>query len=283
MRIGLYNLEPKIQNTAFMQISHYHKERGDHVEWYDLESQYDKVYCSSLFRFTDKSSVPSGAICGGTGFDLTTTLPFDCDLDYGLYPACDCSYVWFSRGCIRKCDFCVVNEKEGSLKVVEPKPLNPKGTYIKVQDNNFFASPNWKKALFRLWEWGQPVDFCGGIDVRLLTPLMCQNLKYTKLAKQIKIAWDNPKKDLTDDIKALLRYISPSKVMCYVLIGHDSTVDDDIKRVKAIHRLGVTPYAMCIDRNDPEQKRFQKWTNFFFHKTIEFSDFDYNKYARKRA
>ena len=56
MKVGLYNIEPKIQNTALMQISHYHKERGDQVEWYEENLWgYDKVYCSSLFDFTDKS------------------------------------------------------------------------------------------------------------------------------------------------------------------------------------------------------------------------------------
>jgi hypothetical protein len=70
--------------------------------------------------------------------------------------------------------------------------------------------------------------------------------------------------------------------MCYVLIGHDSTVEQDIYRVRELHKLKITPYAMCIDRNDPEQKRFQKWVNFFFHKTIAFEDFDYNEYVRSK-
>lgn len=29
MKIGLYNLEPKIENTAMMQVSNYHKSIGD--------------------------------------------------------------------------------------------------------------------------------------------------------------------------------------------------------------------------------------------------------------
>ncbi len=149
MKIGLIDIEPKIFNTAYMQISHYHKSRGDTVEWavsgdYDL---YDKLYCSSLFSFTDKSQVPDRAICGGTGYDLTTTLPFDCDYDYSIYPDCDRSFLWFSRGCIRNCSFCVVRKKEGDIKPVDIKNLNPKGTHIVVMDNSFFANPLWKGAL----------------------------------------------------------------------------------------------------------------------------------------
>ncbi len=83
MKIGLIDIEPKIFNTAYMQIAYHHRQQSDIVEWAaPLEyGKYDKLYCSSLFTFTDKSQVPGEAICGGTGFDLTTELPFDCQLD----------------------------------------------------------------------------------------------------------------------------------------------------------------------------------------------------------
>lgn len=34
MKIGLYNLEPKIVNTAMMQVSAYHKNLGDDIYIY---------------------------------------------------------------------------------------------------------------------------------------------------------------------------------------------------------------------------------------------------------
>ena len=202
MNVGLINIEPKIQNTAYMQIARHHKDNGDTVQWAKAEdySKYDKLYCSSLFDFTDHSNVPDNALCGGTGYDLTTTLPFDCDLDYSLYPECDCSYVWMSRGCVRNCGFCVVRKKEGKLRATTPKNLNPRGKYIKVQDNNFFASPEWKKSLWWLWQTNQPIEFLG-IDVRSLTLEKVDTLKYTKMYKQLKIAWDNPREDLIPHIQ----------------------------------------------------------------------------------
>ena len=36
MKVGLYNLEPRIVNSAMMQVSTYHKERGDEVKRYNL-------------------------------------------------------------------------------------------------------------------------------------------------------------------------------------------------------------------------------------------------------
>ena len=276
MRIGIVNIEPKIQNTAYMQISYHHKSKGDAVEWYDPAGEYDTIYCSSLFQFTDKSDVPTEAVCGGTGFDLTSKLPFDCDLDYSLYPECDRSFVWFSRGCIRNCDFCVVREKEGSLKSVEPKKLNPKGKHVVVMDNNFFANPEWKKALWRLWEWGQPVDF-QGVDVRLLDDEMCQFLKYTRHHKQLKIAWDNPGYDLTDKIRNLTHYVGTSKVMCYVLIGHDSTLEQDLLRIERLRILKVSPYVMCMNRKDRHQKKFQNWVNGHAYWNVKWEDFKWRR------
>jgi len=279
MRIGLYRLEPKIENTALMQISYYHKQQGDDVEWY-VESlwSYDKVYCSSLFDFTDKSKIPTGAICGGTGFDLTTKLPFDCNLDYSIYPFCDCSYIWFSRGCIRKCGFCVVPEKEGKIYTVMPKNLNPNGKYIKIQDNNFFASPHWKCAIAWLKCSGQPVDFTGGLDVRLMTEEHYEALNSLKHAKRIKIAWDDPKCDLTDKLERLTKHIKGYRIMCYVLTGYNSTLKEDICRVNKLHEFGITPYVMCIDRNNPSQKKFQKWVNGFAYKNVAWDDFDIKIY-----
>lgn len=275
MKIGLIDIEPKIFNTAYMQIAHHHREKGDTVRILapdrDLD-QYDRLYCSSLFDFTDKSDVPDTALCGGTGFDLTTSLPFDCDLDYSIYPDCDRSFVWFSRGCIRDCGFCVVRQKEGRIQPVKPKNLNPNGKHVVVMDNNFFASPEWKKAIWQLWEWGQPIDF-QGVDVRLLTPEMCKCLRYTNHYKQLKIAWDNPFQDLREPIAGLLHYVKPHKVMCYVLIGHNSSLRQNIDRIKSLRQFKITPYVMCINRKDPHQKKFQRWVNGFAYRNVKWEDF----------
>lgn len=144
MKIGLYNLEPKIYNSALMQTSCYYKERGHEVELYSplFHDTYDLIYAYSLFDFTDKGYVREDMITGGTGFDISSRLPKeieDSDLDYSIQPNCDFSMIWFSRGCFRNCPFCVVNEKEGNIHPVKPKNLNPNGKYIKVMDNNLFA------------------------------------------------------------------------------------------------------------------------------------------------
>ncbi len=213
-----------------MRVSQYHKYLGDEVKIYvpehkqqtriDGEMDFDKIYAFSLFDFTDKSKVTKDMICGGSGFDLTTKLPLEiekCDYDWSLYPNCDYSLIWFSKGCIRRCGrkadpYCVVRDKEGYIQPVEPKNLNPRGKYIKIMDNNFFANPKWHKSIDFLNEWGQPVDMEQGLDLRILDQEKCRvvnNLKIYKNKKgtlrKMKCAWDNPREDMLKHIHRVLK------------------------------------------------------------------------------
>ena len=235
MKIGLYNLEPKVVNTAMMQVSQYHKQKGDKVRVYNAFEKFDKVYAFSIFDFTDKGYVKKDMICGGTGFDIFSKLPKEieeCDYDWSLYPKCNFSIVWFSRGCIRDCAFCVVRKKEGRIHAVEPKNLNPSGEYINIQDNNFFSNPKWKEAIKRIIKWNLPVEFNSGIDVRIFNSDQGRALKRLKIHKQLHIAWDNPKEDLRENIRDLSKFIKPYKMMCYVLIGFKSSREEDLWRVE---------------------------------------------------
>lgn len=236
------------------------------------------MYCSSIFDYTDKSQVPERAIKGGTGFDVKIKLPQEieaCDYDYSIYPKCDYSIVWFSRGCIRNCPFCVVSEKEGKIKAVIPKKLNPNGKYIVVQDNNFFARPLWKECVEQLEKWNQPVAFMG-IDIRLINDAQGLALKFIDHQKKIKIAWDNPKDDIVPQIQKLTKWIKSYKIMCYVLIGYWSTPEQDLHRVLTLAELGIDPFVMPYKKNDPYQKHFARWVNRFVYKSCSWEDYKYN-------
>lgn len=283
MNVGLIDIEPKVFNTAYMQIAAYHKGRGDEVSWWSplTDAQFDVVYCSSIFDFTDKTEVPERAICGGTGFDISSRLSQEmerCDYDYSIYPKCDRSIVWFSRGCVRKCPFCVVWEKEGPIRPVEAKPLNPKGKYIVVQDNNFFANPLWAEAMRLLREWAQPVDF-QGIDARSILPEHCKALKTVRHYKQIKISWDNPKEHTDERIKLMLKFIPAHRLMCYVLIGYWSTEAEDLYRVETLRGLGIDPFVMPYNKKDLYQRAFARWVN---HKAI-FKTASWNDYKKEKG
>jgi hypothetical protein len=266
LKIGLYNLEPHIVNSAMMQVSSYHKSIGDEVELYSplYHSSYDKVYAFSIFDFTPKDYVRKDMICGGTGFDIKSRLPSEIeamDYDWSLYPDCDFSLAWFSRGCIRNCPFCVVRQKEGYIQSVEPKNLNPNGEYIKVMDNNFFANPNWRNAVDTLLEWDQPVDM-QGFDIRLFDEDQANAINSLKHHKRFKFAWDNPRDNLDDKIELLLDYVPYSKLLCYVLIGYWSTEEEDLMRVNHLQEeFKIDAFIMPYDKFDNYQLNFARYVN----------------------
>jgi len=287
MNVALFNLEPHIVNSAMMQVSTYHKSRGDKIFLYSplFHDFYDKIYAFSIFTFTSKDYVTKDMIVGGTGFDPKIRLPKEieaCSYDWSLYPNCNFSIIWFSRGCIRNCRFCIVREKEGYIHPVEPKNLNPNGKYIKVMDNNFFANPEWKKAIKQLQQWNQKVDF-QGVDVRLLNKEQCDALNSLKHYRQIHIAWDNPKEDLTDKIKEVSQWINPKKFMCYVLTGFDSTPEEDLYRVEKLRELKISPFVMVYNKNkDPFLRSFARWVNRKeFFKSCSWNEF-YDNYKTYR-
>lgn len=268
MRIALIDIEPKVFNTAYMLISAFHKGREDDVQWWSplMHRSFDVVYCSSLFDFSDKSQVPDDVICGGTGFDVSSRLSRvieRADYDYTIYPKCTTSYLWFSRGCIRRCSWCVVPVKEGNIRPVEIKNMNPRGQYVTVCDNNFFANPLWEKAVKTLEGIGQPVDIQQGVDVRLLDKFKCNALNKMRLykRKRIRIAWDDPAFDIIPFLQGILRYIPAWKLNCYVLIGFNSSETEDLYRVDVLRRFGIDPFVMVYDKSDPYQRAFARWAN----------------------
>ncbi len=129
-------------------------------------------------------------------------------------------------------------------------------------DNNFFANPNWIEAVEYLQKLEKPVLFQSGLDVRTITDLEGKALQSLNIYKQLHIAWDNPKDDLTLQIKLLMQYIPKQKIMCYVLIGYWSTPEEDLMRVEKLRALGIDPFAMPYNRSDPYQRAFARWVNF---------------------
>lgn len=266
MKIGLYNLEPNIVNTAMMQVSTYHKLNNDDVYIYSplFHDEYDKIYAFSIFDYTDKGYVRDDMITGGTGFDIKSKLPVEitkCEYDWSLYPDCDYSILWFNRGCIRNCPFCVVREKEGYIHSVEPLNLNPNGEYVKVMDNNFFANPNWNDSVDYLLDIGQKIDM-QGFDIRIFNEDQGEALSQLKHHKAFKFAWDNPRDNIDDKLESLLDYIKPSNLMCYVLIGYWSSPMEDYRRVVHLwDEYKIHSFVMPYDKFNRYQKDFSRWVN----------------------
>jgi len=294
MKVRLLARDSKQPNIAIMKISTYHKNRGDDVNWYNplLDQDCDLLYESILFDFTPSYFYypKCKVVKGGTGYDISLKL---CDeiekiniLDYSLYPDCDYSMQFYSRGCNNKCSFCVVPKKEGKIRAVEPMTLNPKGKWIEILDNSFFDNPNWRNAVKDI---GNKSVNLLGVRLQTLNEEKVETLNKLKFAKnkKIHIAWDFPKENLKPKLEWLISKISKNKIVCYVLVGYNSSMEEDLYRLRILKELGITPFVMAYNKFDSYQKDITRWANVraIFNK-IDFTDYkprsEYGGYQKEK-
>jgi radical SAM superfamily enzyme YgiQ (UPF0313 family) len=245
MKIAIYNLEPKYTNIALEKIKMYYESRGHLVEdYFPLNHHnYDKIYCSSIFDFTSKEYVTPDMICGGTGFIDKVTIRLPKEIDK-MKPKINCGFC--SRGCIRNCKFCLVRQKEGPIKVSGSiyDFWDGSSKNIIILDNNILALPDhFKKTCDDIRLNNLRVDFNQGLDIRLLTDGICRILKSIKI-KEVRFAFDND--DLFPIIKKKMKLLKKYKIYAnfYVLVGFDSTFDNELKRINYLHSNGQRAYIM---------------------------------------
>lgn len=247
------------------------------------------IYKSKIFTFTSDDTTPwdCEVVKGGTGYDVRSRLSVEAErsaaMDYTLYPQYEFSIQFFSRGCIRHCPFCLVHDKEGEIHPVEPLQLNPRGKHIEVLDNNFFANPEWMSAVDYLLATKQKVNL-HGVDIRIMDEEQAYWLNKLPLQKPIHIAWDLPQIDLTDKLREVLRYIKPSKIYCYVLIGFNSTPEQDLYRLARLKELKILPFVQPYrdfenKRTPPQyEKDLARWANrAWLFKSMDFKDYSPRK------
>lgn len=287
MLVGLVDVDSKIPNLALCKISAYYKEKGDTVEWYNsLTSNPDIIYASKIFNFTeDFKYYPSGVeiIKGGTGYDLSVKLPEEIENmrpDYSIYPDCDYVLGFCTRGCLRSCKFCYVPKKEGKIRIVGDiyDIWDGKSKKIMLLDNNLTAAPeHLEKVCNQLIKEKLVTDFSQGLDIRLMKPWMAPLLNKVRLWKQIHFAFDDIKleKTLLKQIDMLVENgLKTHKMMFYVLIGFNSTPEEDMRRIMILDSVGADAYVMPYNVKDPYQRRLTTWSNGrYSFKTISWKEY----------
>ena len=127
MKVGLIDVDSKLPNLALMKISSCLKSQGDQVEWYTPFEEYDIVYMSKIFSFTEDYGQwitnTKYIVKGGTGYDIHSMLNKEMEYmtpDYSIYPSVDkkTAYGFLTRGCPNRCKWCVVPRKEGGGKAL---------------------------------------------------------------------------------------------------------------------------------------------------------------------
>ncbi|WP_252249153.1 radical SAM protein [Clostridium sp. VAP23] len=286
MKIGLIDVDGhNFPNLALMKISAYHKSLGDEVEWFFGFSEYDKVYMSKVFTFTDDFMQVINAkeiIKGGTGYDLKNILPKEIENiypDYSLYGVKE-AYGYLTRGCPRGCKFCIVAEKEGqcSKKVADLNQFWNGQKEIKLLDPNILACKDWQGLFQQLIDSKAYVDFTQGLDIRLMTEEKAKMLNKIKV-KMIHFAWDNYEFETYEKLKQFrpLLNFNGRKLRVYVLTNFNTTFAQDLERIYKLKELDYDPYVMIYEKwKAPKNiKQLQRWVNskFIFRSCEKFEDY----------
>ena len=298
MKIGLIDVDGhNFPSLPLMKLSAWHKRKGDRVLWYDpldgIKEEYDKVYLSKVFSFTKDYEgyiYAKEIIKGGSGYCIEiidgkevynkqkeTDLPYEIEHiypDYSLYPKLteDTAYGFLTRGCPRGCGFCHVKNKEGqiSYKVADLKEFWNGQRNIVLCDPNILACPQHEELLYQLIESNAKVDFNQGLDIRLVTDKNLDLLRQIKLAN-IHFAFD--RWEDRDIIEPKLRKFKEKtgfnkdrgRVMVYILVNFNTTLEQDIYRIQLCRELKFSPYPMIYNKEhaDPIYRRLQRWCNNF--------------------
>ncbi len=301
-KIGLWTDSHNFPSLPLMKLSAYHKAMGDEVEMYMPINQYDLVYASKVFSFTDDIDTDSVIQAdevkrGGTGYCISVkngrevfdnsknnSLPKEIEHiypDYALYPQYKYAVGFLTRGCPRNCGFCVVGEKEGlcSKQVADLEEFWRGQKEIKLLDPNILACKDYESLLKQLAESKTRVDFTQGLDIRLTNPDNIELLNKIKVTT-LRFAWDNPKQDLT---KYFRRFSEHTKIksdrnkVVYVLTNYNSTLEEDLYRIYTLRELGYSPYVMIYQKeNAPKEiRRLQRWVNcrWIFRTVNKFEDY----------
>lgn len=294
MKIGLYDVDSKgFPNLPLMKISAYHKAKGDEVEFINFWEHYDTVYVSKVFgdeySEMDMTCIDADKIVyGGTGFAITVenglevydkdidgVLPYEIEHqypDYSLYPHLtkDKAFGFLTRGCSNNCGFCIVTKKEGScmVKVADLSEWWNGQKEIILLDANLLGCKDRKELLQQLIDSGARVDFTQGLDARFITPEIAEMLKQIK-TKTYHFAFDFMKNErrIIKGLKTFLDIVNPNKRQCsvYVLTNFDTTIEEDLYRVKKLQEIGLDPDIRIYRKNSLPKRHIlrdlQRWCN----------------------
>lgn len=247
-----------------MKISAWHKAQGDEIRLNMPLWRADKTYASILFEWNIDKFIADEY--GGPAYaknqrnsGIYKKMYLDDLPDYGLFNL-GFSLGYSFRSCFRKCSFCKVD-------ALEPDPpkhysiwsFHPT-TFKKIclLNNNTFFDSQWKETFEEILDANLIIKDENGYDLRLIDEEKATWLKKMKWDHGPKFAWDR-----MEDEKEILRGFSEinrvgfKKCTVYILMGYDTTMEQDIYRCQKIHDLGHNPFPMLY-KESRELRKFRR-------------------------
>lgn len=288
MKVGLINIGGKLPNLALMKVAAYHKALGDTVS---LGTGGDLTYISCIFskhrHIAEKLlTMYPAAVAGGPGWDHTVTLPPEiasCQPDYSLY-GLNYGLGRLTAGCPGNCPWCVVPACEGSeSKTVAEAGKIVNGNFLVLLDANILACPDWPEHFQEIRERGLTVCFTQGLDIRYINTMVAEELSKLKVSdlhrkhNRIWFAWDRIENE--EHVRAGITALNTAgiksyRLRFYVLVGYNTTWEQDWYRFTVLKELGAEPFIMCYEGSGRKLRAFSRYVNRLIYKKYAWSEYD---------
>ena len=153
-----------------------------------------------------------------------------------------------TRGCNKRCPWCLVPEREGRLGEIQNFPDG----YI-IQDNNLLQAgrDHMEKVFAMLARQRRAAVFSGGIDATLVDDWFADQLLRIRV-NSVFLAADTAA-SLRPLAKAIgrLSFLGQRKIRCYTLIGfNEETIPQAEARLETVWALGGMPFAQLYQPAD---------------------------------
>jgi hypothetical protein len=266
MKVVLFDVDSKIPNLALMKLSSFYKSRG----YQTVLSKKPRLLAADLYFssavFNSKKSLSQikrlnelygdRITIGGTGVDLRTRLPDETERyfpDYDLYGHTQYALGFLTRGCNKRCAFCVVPKKEGQLRQSYSSFENfvPKDQQnVMLLDNNLLAASNASELLEEMEKRKFKVNFSQTLDIQYLTDEIYQKLRmvdsvnsrftrkmfYFSCNTVKQAEWFNRKADE-------LRGFGKGRVTVVIMYGFNTRLSQDFAILKMMRKLALVPFV----------------------------------------
>lgn len=287
MKVLIINIDSKLPNLALKKIEKYHIDKGDKVifDFPLARNIVDQTYVSCIFSWNKRlCDEYKGAEIGGSGYDIIKKLPEEIEL---VKPHINLGFT--TRGCIRHCEFCVVQAKEGAIRIVgdlldlwdgSQYFINKYGkkqrTIITILDNNILALPKHFKLVCRqAREKKLCLDFNQGLDHRLLNQEIVDEMK-TISHLEFRFAFDHPSyKPTVEKAIKLLQKNKINRCFWYVICGYNTTIQEDLDRLNFLRDYNQNAYVQRYNfKDDRRYIPIAGWANqnALFH-ALTFKEF----------
>ena len=270
-RVMLYDVDGRIPNLALMKLSSHYRARGCAVELVrvrgsrppPLRPDADLHFASAIFYQNQsarrlallRSQYGERIEVGGSGCSLQKRLPPEveaCFPDYGLYEHHQYALGFLTRGCKKRCRFCLVPAKEGRgiRRVANFEDfVPPNQDRVLLLDDNLLAYEGVEPLLREMARCRYAVNFSQTLDIacldaakhRLLLAVDSRNAAFNK--RMYYFSLNHPGAiGLFEERRAMLKSYGKGHVGVVCLYGFDTTLSQDYQRWRCLRRLRLIPF-----------------------------------------